>query len=258
VVRLGDLVHLSTELGPPAIRRLNHRRTVTLTVDPPATLSLQSVLQTIDRDVLPPLRAHLPADGSMRLAGSADSLSETLSTMSRVFGMALIVLLLLMTVLFRSLRDSVIVLLTVPLALVGGVLGLRLLDLAKFQALDLLSMIGFVMMIGVIINHAILLVAAVRSVERDGASLEDGIRTGLQQRLRAILASTLTGALGALPMAVNPGPGSVIYRGLAAVNIGGVVISLAFSLVLVPALMRLLAARQRAIAAPATASLVQP
>ena len=121
--------------------------------------------------------------------------------------MALVVLLLLMTVLFRSLRDSLIVLLTVPLALVGGVLGLRLLDLVSFQALDLLSMIGFVMMIGVIINHAILLVAAVRSVESEGAALEEGIRAGLQQRLRAILASTLTGALGALPMAVNPGPG---------------------------------------------------
>jgi multidrug efflux pump subunit AcrB len=148
------------------------------------------------------------------------------------------------------------VLLTVPLALVGGVVGLRLLDLVKFQALDLLSMIGFVMMIGVIINHSILLVAAVRSVEREGAALEESIRAGLKQRLRAILASTLTGALGALPMAVNPGPGSVIYRGLAAVNIGGVVISLAFSLVLIPALMRLLA-RQRATepsAAPAIAA----
>jgi multidrug efflux pump subunit AcrB len=241
VVRLGDLVQLNTELGPPAIRRLNHRRTVTLTVDPPATLSLESVLKTIDSQVLPTLRAHLPADGSLRLAGSADSLSETLSAMSRVFALALVVLLLLMTVLFRSLRDSVIVLLTVPLALVGGVVGLRLLDLVNFQALDLLSMIGFVMMIGVIINHSILLVAAVRSVQREGAALEEAIGAGLKQRLRAILASTLTGALGALPMAVNPGPGSVIYRGLAAVNIGGVVISLAFSLVLIPALMRLLA-----------------
>jgi multidrug efflux pump subunit AcrB len=241
IVRLGDLVQLSTVPGPPAIRRLNHRRTVTLTVDPPATLSLETVLKTIDSEVLPKLRAHMPADGAMRLAGSADSLSQTLSAMSRVFAMALVVLLLLMTVLFRSLRDSVIVLLTVPLALIGGVLGLRLLDLVKFQALDLLSMIGFVMMIGVIINHAILLVAAVRSVESEGATLEEGIRAGLQQRLRAILASTLTGALGALPMAVNPGPGSVIYRGLAAVNIGGVVLSLAFSLVLIPALMRLLA-----------------
>ena len=239
-VRLGDLVQLSTVLGPPGIRRLNHRRTVTLTVDPPAALSLEKVLHTIDTEVLPSLRAQLPPDGSLRLAGSADSLSETLAAMSRVFAMALVVLLLLMTVLFRSVRDSLIVLLTVPLALVGGVLGLRLLDLVKFQALDLLSMIGFVMMIGVIINHAILLVAAVRSVEAEGAALEEAIRVGLQQRLRAILASTLTGALGALPMAINPGPGSVIYRGLAAVNIGGVVVSLIFSLVLIPALMRLL------------------
>ena len=257
-MRLGDLVQLSTELGPPAIRRLNHRRTVTLTVDPPGSLSLEKVLSIIDTQILPKLRADMPPDGSMRLAGSADSLSQTLSAMTRVFALALVVLLLLMTVLFRSVRDSVIVLLTVPLALVGGVVGLRLLDLVKFQALDLLSMIGFVMMIGVIINHAILLVAAVRSVEAEGATLEQGIRAGLQQRLRAIFASTLTGALGALPMAVNPGPGSVIYRGLAAVNIGGVVISLVFSLVLIPALMRLLRARGRAQVAtePAAASLV--
>jgi len=260
IVRLGDLVQLSTELGPPAIRRLNHRRTVTLTVDPPGSQSLEKVLSTIDTQILPRLRAEMPPDGSMRLAGSADSLSQTLAAMSRVFALALIVLLLLMTVLFRSLRDSVIVLLTVPLALVGGVVGLRLLDVVKFQALDLLSMIGFVMMIGVIINHAILLVAAVRSVEAEGATLEQGIRAGLQQRLRAILASTLTGALGALPMAVNPGPGSVIYRGLAAVNIGGVVISLVFSLVLIPALMRLLRAPRRAQTAsePVIASLVPP
>jgi RND family efflux transporter MFP subunit len=240
VVRLGDLVQLSTELGPPAIRRLNHRRTVTLTVDPPASLSLEQVLSTINHEVLPQLRAGLPADGAIRMAGSADSLSKTLHTMSRVFGVALVVLLLLMTALFRSLRDSLIVLLTVPLSLIGGVIGLRMLDVVKFQALHLLSMIGFVMMIGVIINHAILLVAAVRSVESTGTTPEEAIRAGLNQRLRAILASTLTGALGALPMAVNPGPGSVIYRGLAAVNIGGVVVSLVFSLVLIPALMRLL------------------
>jgi multidrug efflux pump subunit AcrB len=119
-------------------------------------------------------------------------------------------------------------------------------------------MIGFVMMIGVIINHAILLVAAVRSVESEGATLEQGIRAGLQQRLRAILASTLTGALGALPMAVNPGPGSVIYRGLAAVNIGGVILSLAFSLVLIPALMRLLAPRRSAAAVSAAPALASP
>jgi len=166
-----------------------------------------------------------------------------------VFGLALFVLFLLMVALFRSLRDSAIVLLTVPLALVGGMLALRVLGLVAFQALDLLSMIGFVMMIGVIVNHSILLVAAIRGAQSTSTALEEAIRLGLNQRLRAILASTLTGALGALPMAVNPGPGSVIYRGLATVNIGGVVVSLVFSLVLIPALIRLFGAR-RAAGAP--------
>jgi multidrug efflux pump subunit AcrB len=243
-VRLGDLVKMSTVLGPPGIRRIDHRRTVTLTVDPPASLSLEQALHTINDEILPKIRAQMPADGSIRMAGSADSLSRTLKTMGRVFGLALFVLFLLMIALFRSLRDSAVVLLTVPLALVGGMLGLRMLDLVAFQALDLLSMIGFVMMIGVIVNHSILLVAAIRGAQTPGAPLEDAIRVGLNQRLRAILASTLTGALGALPMAVNPGPGSVIYRGLAAVNIGGVIVSLVFSLLLIPALIRLFGARR--------------
>jgi multidrug efflux pump subunit AcrB len=242
--RLGDLVKLSTVLGPPGIRRIDHRRTVTLTIDPPASLSLEEALATINRQVLTAIRAEMPADGSIHMAGSADSLSRTLLTMGRVFGLALFVLFLLMTALFRSVRDSVVVLLTVPLALVGGMLGLRLLGVVAFQALDLLSMIGFVMMIGVIVNHSILLVAAVRGAHGSGVTLEEAIRQGLNQRLRAIFASTLTGALGALPMAVNPGPGSVIYRGLAAVNIGGVVVSLVFSLLLIPALIRLFGARR--------------
>ena len=252
VVRLGDLVQLSTTLGPPAIRRVDHRRTITLTVDPPASLSLEQALAIINTQVLPSLKAELPSDGAIRMAGSAADLTKTLSTMGGVFALALGVLFLLMTALFRSARDSLVVLLVVPLALVGGVLGLRALDLVAFQALDLLSMIGFIMMVGVIVNHSILLVAAVRSAEHEGAPLDVAIRTGLDQRLRAILASTLTGALGALPMAVNPGPGSVIYRGLAAVNIGGVIVSLAFSLILIPALLRLLEARRSVRDAPAT------
>jgi multidrug efflux pump subunit AcrB len=87
------------------------------------------------------------------------------------------------------------------------------------------------------------LIDLTREAERSGKSPADAIRIGLNQRLRAILASTMTGALGALPMAVNPGPGSVIYRGLAAVNVGGVVISLVFSLLLLPSLLRLTSRR---------------
>ncbi len=248
VVPIGDLVKLQTALGPTQIRRLDHRRTVTLTMDPPATLALQDALQTIDKQILPELHKQLP-DGTIRLAGSADRLDQIVGTIGKNFILALFVLLLLMAAMFRSLRHAVIVVLTVPLALIGGMVGLRVLGLFAFQPLDLLSMIGFIMMVGVVVNHAILLVDLTRSAQESGASLDDAIRMSLNQRLRAILASTLTGALGALPMAINPGPGSVIYRGLAAVNVGGVVISLVFSLLLLPSLMRLFFPRRQEVEA---------
>jgi len=149
------------------------------------------------------------------------------------FVLTLLVPFLLMAAMFRSLRDAFVVVMTVPVALVGGVLGLR-----AFQPLDLLTMIGFIMIVGVIVNHAILLVDRTRDAQNHGHDLEESIHQALNQRLRAILASTMTGALGVLPMALNPGPGSVIYRGLAAVNVSGVIVAMVFSLLL-PSLMRL-------------------
>ncbi|MBO9662598.1 efflux RND transporter permease subunit [Dokdonella sp.] len=238
VVTVGEMVRLETSLGPAQIRRLDHRRTVTLTMDPPPTLALETALAMIDKDIVPTLRSQFP-DGTIRLAGSADRLDRIVGTIGKNFLLALFVLGLLMAAMFKSLRYALIVVLTVPLALIGGMLGLRVLGLFSFQPLDLLSMIGFIMMVGVVVNHAILLVDLTRHAQMSGAPLAEAIRMSLNQRLRAILASTLTGALGALPMAINPGPGSVIYRGLAAVNVGGVVVSLVFSLLLLPSLIRL-------------------
>lgn len=258
VVTIGEMLRLETVLGPSQIRRLDHRRTVTLTMDPPATLALETALATIEREVLPTLRGQFP-DGTIRLAGSADRLDRIVGTIGKNFLLALFVLGLLMAAMFKSLRYALIVVLTVPLALIGGMLGLRVLGLFAFQPLDLLSMIGFIMMVGVVVNHAILLVDLTRHAQAHGAALSEAIRMSLNQRLRAILASTLTGALGALPMAVNPGPGSVIYRGLAAVNVGGVVISLIFSLLLMPSLMRLFFERsERRAAAPAAPPAERP
>ena len=240
VVPLGDVISLETAMGPGQIRRLDHRRTVTLTMDPPQTLSLEDALATLQKEVLPVLEAKLPAGANIRMAGSADRLQTITATMAKNFGLALLVLFMLMAAMFRSLRDSLVVVLTVPVSLVGGIIGLRTLGLIAFQPLDLLTMIGFIMMVGIIVNHSILLVDRTRIAQNQGYSLEESIGQAMNQRLRAILASTLTGALGALPMAVNPGPGSVIYRGLAAVIVGGVVVSMIFSLLLLPSLMRLM------------------
>jgi multidrug efflux pump subunit AcrB len=157
---------------------------------------------------------------------------------------------------FHSMRDALVVVLTVPIALAGGVLGIRLLGLVAFQPLDLLTMIGFIMMIGVIVNHAILLVDLTRSALDQGHDLETALRMSLNQRLRAMVASTLTGALGALPMVLNPGPGSTIYRGLAAVNVAGVIVSMVFCVVLLPSLLRLFHARRLTRSLPARARAV--
>jgi multidrug efflux pump subunit AcrB len=251
VVSLGELVNLQTALAAEQIRRIDHHRTVTLTIDPPATLSLEDMLAKIQSDIVPSLRSQLPPDANIRLAGSADRLDAIISTMGTNFLLALLVLFMLMAAMFRSLRDAAVVVLTVPLALAGGVLGIRALGLVTFQPLDLLTMIGFIMMIGIIVNHSILLVDRTRDALNHGHSLEEALRMALNQRLRAMVASTLTGALGALPMVVNPGPASTIYRGLAAVNVAGVVVSMVFSIVLLPSLLRLVYERSAAATEPA-------
>jgi multidrug efflux pump subunit AcrB len=257
IVSLGELVNLETTVAPEQIRRIDHHRTVTLTIDPPPTLSLEDMLAKIENDIVPSLRSQLPPDANIRLAGSADRLDTIVSTMGTNFLLALLVLFMLMAAMFRSLRDAAVVVLTVPLALAGGVLGIRALGLVAFQPLDLLTMIGFIMMIGIIVNHSILLVDRTRDALNHGHSLEEALRMALNQRLRAMVASTLTGALGALPMVVNPGPASTIYRGLAAVNVAGVIVSMVFSIVLLPSLLRLVYERsvpaEEAVPAPSVA-----
>lgn len=256
VVPLGELVTLETTLVSEQIRRVDHQRTVTLTIDPPPTLSLEDMLAKINSDIVPQLRANLPPDANIRLSGSADRLDTIIATMSGNFLLALLVLFMLMAAMFHSLRDALVVVLTVPLALAGGVLGIRLLGAVAFQPLDLLTMIGFIMMIGIIVNHAILLVDLTREAMNHGHSLEEALRMSLNQRLRAMIASTLTGALGALPMVVNPGPASTIYRGLAAVIVAGLIVSMVFSVVLLPSLMRLVYERRSLAAATHDAGLL--
>ena len=245
VLSLAEVAQVDTVLAPNQLRRIDRRRTATLTVDPPATMSLEEALGIVDDEIVPSLRDALPPDAAIRVSGSADRLGEVVRSMGMNFAMALVVLFMLMAAMFKSLRDSAFVMATLPMAVLGGMLGLRALDLASGQTLDLLSMIGFILLLGMVINNAILLVAQAREAQAAGASLDEALKQALDQRLRPILIAALTGVLGALPMAINPGPGAVIYRGLAAVSVGGVALSLLFTVVLVPALMRLGEARAR-------------
>ncbi|AWV07438.1 hypothetical protein C9I47_1749 [Lysobacter maris] len=251
ITQLADLARIDTVLAPSQLRRLDGRRTVSLTIDPPASMSLQEALEVVDREIVPALRGELPSDAEVRVSGSADRLDEVVRTMGGNFAMALLVLFMLMAAMFRSLRDSAYVMATLPMALLGGVLGLQVLNLVSGQSLDLLSMIGFIMLLGMVINNAILLVAQTREAQAEGLDLDGALHEALSRRLRPILIAALTGVMGALPMAVNPGPGAEIYRGMAVVTVGGIALSLVFTVLLIPALLRLLEARRARVPAAA-------
>ena len=239
VVPLSELVTIERATGPGQVRRVNGRRTVSVNLSPPDNVSLETAIAQIKADVEPGLKAALPADGSIQYGGSADSLREAIETMSRNFIMALFILFMLMAGLFRSLKDSAIVVMTIPLAGVGGVIALQTLNLFTFQPMDLLTMIGFIILLGLVVNNAILLVDQTRQAERGGMDRHKAVENALRVRLRPIFMSTLTSIFGMLPLLLLPGEGSVIYRGLAASIVGGMACSLIFTLLLLPCMLRL-------------------
>ena len=252
VVPLSELVSIERATGPGQVRRVNGRRTVSVNLSPPDNVSLETAIAQIKAEVEPGLRAGLPADGSIQYGGSADSLSEAIETMSRNFIMALFILFMLMAGLFRSLKDSALVVMTIPLAGVGGVVALQTLNLFTFQPMDLLTMIGFIILLGLVVNNAILLVDQTRQAERNGMGRHEAVEKALRIRLRPIFMSTLTSIFGMLPLLLLPGEGSVIYRGLAASIVGGMAFSLIFTLLLLPCMLRLGKAKQVEIIAPET------
>jgi multidrug efflux pump subunit AcrB len=237
---LGELARVTQTVGPTQLARINGRRTVSVSFEPPENMTLDEALDILKADVEPQLRAALPKGASLRYAGSASDLAEALRTMSVNFLFALLILFALMAALFRSIRDSFIVMLVIPVAMAGGVAALRVMALARgFQSLDLLTMIGFIVLLGLVVNAAILLVDQTRARERAGVPRSLAVAQALETRARPIVLSSLTAVLGMLPLILAPGLGAEIYRGLASVVAGGMLAGTFFSWFLMPSLLRL-------------------
>jgi multidrug efflux pump subunit AcrB len=239
IVPLGELVQIQRTVGPDQIRRVDRRRTITLMVTPPAGLSLEESIATLRDEVEPALLAELPEDSELSYYGSADNLQVAIGNIARSVALAIVILYLLISALFVSFKDSLLVLLVLPLATVGGVIGLRLTNLVTFQPMDLLTMIGFITLLGLVVNNAILLVHQTRLLERRGVDRREAVERAVRVRLRPILMSTLTSLFAMLPLLLIPGAGTELYRGMAAVIVGGLSISAVFTLILLPSLLRL-------------------
>ena len=242
VVPFTVLAELTEELGPTVIRRIERRRALTLTVSPPDEVPLETALTEVDT-LIEQMRADgsLPADVSVEYSGTAGDLEIAKSQFFWVLMLALLISYLLMSALFEDFLAPVVVLVTLPLAAAGGVGGLRLVDafLAP-QPLDLMTALGFLILIGVVVNNAILVVDGALARLREDATLEEALRSSVAGRVRPILMTTATSLAGLLPMVVFPGSGSELYRGIGAVVLGGLTLGTVLTLFVVPSLFALI------------------
>lgn len=239
VVPLSELATIESAVAPSAIVRFERKRGYGLTVNPPEGMSLEDLIKQLKEKIEPALVQSLPEDGAVYYSGSAEDLERAVTTLGSNFIMAFVLLVMILAALFRSLKDALIIVIALPLAAVGGVLAIAIMNEINFQPLDLLGMIGFIILLGLVVNNAILLVAQTRTAQQRGMSVHKAVHQALKLRLRPIFMSTLTSLFGMLPLLLFPGAGSEIYRGMAAAIVGGMSVSTVFTLILLPCLLQL-------------------
>jgi len=249
-VPFGVLATLVEELGPTSIQRIERRRALTLSIAPPEDVPLEAALQTVEREVVEAMTGDgtIPPEVAVSYSGTAGDLETAKTQFANVLLLALLISYLMMSALFEDFLAPVVVLVTVPLAAAGGVLGLRAVDaFISPQPLDLMTALGFLILIGVVVNNAILVVDGALARLNDDADLDEAIRGAVEARVRPILMTTLTSLAGLLPMVLIPGNGSELYRGVGAIVLGGLTLSTLLTLFVVPAAFALVWGARRKI-----------
>jgi HAE1 family hydrophobic/amphiphilic exporter-1 len=233
--------------GPEQILHRERERAITVQVSPPERMPLEEAQDRIQTMVIDPLVASgaLAGGYQITLGGTADQLRATWKALWFNLVIAALITYLLMAALFESWFYPAVIIAAVPLGSIGGLLGLAVLNavggpFGVFQPLDVLTMLGFVILIGTVVNNPILIVdRALQLVRSEGAEPTDAILEAVRSRIRPIFMTTFTTVLGLLPLVIFPGAGSELYRGLGSVLLGGLLVSTVVTLVLVPLLLGL-------------------
>ncbi len=242
LTRVADLADVILTQGPTEIRHRERLRTITLQVRPAPHFALEEAMDKLRSEVIAPMQeAGLPPGVRIKLSGTADKLDTTWQAMQLQLLVALVIVYLVMAILFESFFYPVIILLSVPLATAGAMLGINLvMSLYPTQKFDMLTLLGFVILIGIVVNNAILLVhQTLHHLRQEGMDPRTAILEAVSNRIRPIFMSTLTSLFGMLPLVLFPGAGSELYRGLGSVVLGGLALSALLTLAIIPPLLYL-------------------
>ncbi|QXB54926.1 efflux RND transporter permease subunit [Aeromonas sp. FDAARGOS 1415] len=237
----GEMVSLSTlatvtQVASP--QRLNHyqrQKAVALTADVAPGHTLGEALDFLDGWAVD----HLPTGMSVDYAGESKDYRDNQGEMVLVFGLALLVVYLVLVAQFESLLTPAVVMMTVPLGIFGGLLGLWLTG----QELSIYSQIGMIMLIGMVTKNGILIVEFINQLRQRGEGFEEAIIAGSVRRLRPILMTSLTAIIGAVPLMISMGAGYESRMAVGTVVFFGLSLATLVTLLVVPAIYQLIARR---------------
>ena len=250
VLPLGSLVDFEEAVSTSSLRRVDGRRTVTLNVIPPRNVALETGVEIVRRDVVQALQdsGEIPADVSIRISGAADQLDATREALTANYLVALLIVYLLMVAIFSHWGYPLLILTSIPLGIAGGIVGLSVLNgvggllplvgaSAIVQPFDMISMLGFLILMGTVVNNPILVVhRAVENFQQRQMEPLAAVIEAVEIRLRPIAMSTITTLCGLAPLVLIPGAGTELYRGVGAIVMFGILGAMLVTLTMLPAL----------------------
>ena len=231
-VPLSEVATIDISLGPNQISRENGKRKMLVTANV-RDRDLGSFISDLQDQVK--TEVDMPVGYWVAYGGTFEQLISASQRLSIVVPVALFLIFGILMMLFGTLRDAAVVFTGVPLALTGGVAALALRDLP----LSISAGVGFIALSGVAVLNGVVMLTFIKQRLIEGFDLESAIRTGAMQRLRPVLMTALVASLGFVPMAFNVGAGSEVQRPLATVVIGGIASSTLLTLLVLPALYRI-------------------
>jgi CzcA family heavy metal efflux pump len=228
-VHLGDIATIEMVVAPTEIRRQNQGRIVEVSAALTGDLPLGEVLLAL-RDDLQDFK--LPTGYTLYYGGAFESLQRGNQLVLTLAGLALFLVFVVLAVQYESLRNPVVIMLGVPFALIGVVIGLMITELP----ISMPVWLGVIMLIGVVVNNAIVLIEYIELARRRGAGALDAILDAARLRLRPIMMTTLTTVVGMAPLAFGFGEGSEMLRPLAVCMVFGLLFSMFVTLLLIPSI----------------------
>ncbi len=250
VVPLGSLVDIRETVDTAEIRRVNGRRTVTLYVVPPRSMPLETAVAKIRDEVVTPLRrgGQLPPGVAVDLTGASDQLDSTRASLAGNLWIAVVLCYLQLVIIYRHWGAPLLILATVPLGISGGIVGLWLLNFIGgrlpllgiapvSQPFDMITMLGFLILLGVSVNNPILIVDRTMENRRDGMDTLAAVKDAIASRLRPVMMTTSTTLIGLAPLVLLPGAGTELYRGLGVIMLAGLACASVVTLTFLPALL---------------------